>query len=205
VADRDGARLLGVSRQILGENGFSYQGSLAPWPLAAESRRRVEALGRAIALAFSLVGLFGVDFVLKDGHPWPVEVNPRYTASVEVLEHALGRSLLAEHLRACVPKVAASLSPSRTSRRQPTGFVGKIILFARAPCRFPTIPSTPSPRNPFSIPRRADVPQGGTRFQAGDPVLTLFARARTLDACRALLQRRLERWHARLELLNESE
>ncbi|MEO6808451.1 MAG: ATP-grasp domain-containing protein, partial [Isosphaeraceae bacterium] len=125
VADRDGATLLGVTRQILGENGFAYRGSLAPWPLEADPRKRIEALGRAIASAFPLVGLFGIDFVLRNGHPWPVEVNPRYTASVEVLEQALGRSLLTEHVRACAPKVAARLSPSRPSRPGPTRFVGK--------------------------------------------------------------------------------
>lgn len=201
VADRDGVRLSGVTGQLLGGNGFAYRGSLAPWPLAAETRRRVEALGGAIASAFSLVGLFGVDFVLSDGLPWPVEVNPRYTASVEVLEQALGRSLLSEHVRACAPGIADRLSPSRPSRPGPTGFAGKTILFARYPCRFPTTRSTPSIRGPFSIPSRADVPEGGTSFQTGDPVLTLFARARTLETCRALLQRRLERWHARLEPL----
>ena len=37
----------------------------------------------------------------RDGIPWPVEVNPRYTASLEIHELAAGRSLLAEHQQAC--------------------------------------------------------------------------------------------------------
>ena len=45
--------------------------------------------------AFGLAGWFGVDFILRDGIPWPVEINPRYTASVEIHELASGRSLLA--------------------------------------------------------------------------------------------------------------
>ncbi|MEO6808524.1 MAG: ATP-dependent carboligase, partial [Isosphaeraceae bacterium] len=83
----------------------------------------------------------------------------------------------------------------------PTRFVGKIIVFAKHPCRFPTTRSILPRRSPFSIPNRADVPPGGTLFQAGDPVLTLFARAKTLETCRALLQRRHDRWHTRLEPL----
>ena len=47
--------------------------------------------------AAGLRGLFGVDFVLRDGIPWPVEVNPRYTASVEVLEFAAGIRALTLH------------------------------------------------------------------------------------------------------------
>ncbi|HEX8200442.1 MAG TPA: ATP-grasp domain-containing protein, partial [Isosphaeraceae bacterium] len=86
-----GARLLGVTRQWIGRPGaeFGYRGSLGPYPLSDLERARVAALGDALAAAFGLIGLFGVDLVLRDGFPWPVEVNPRYTASVEVLERAL--------------------------------------------------------------------------------------------------------------------
>ena len=65
----------------------------------------------ALASAFGLVGWFGVDYVLRDGNPWPVEINPRYTASLEIHELASGRSLLAEHRRACEGDAASSATP----------------------------------------------------------------------------------------------
>ena len=44
------------------------------------------------AIAFrrfgGLRGVFGIDAIVRNGVPWPVEVNPRYTASVEVIEIA---------------------------------------------------------------------------------------------------------------------
>ena len=80
---------------------------------------RIGLLGDFLAASYRLVGLFGVDFILSDGQPWPVEINPRYTASVEVLELALRRSLLAEHRRACEAENA--IDPSPPGRGCPKG------------------------------------------------------------------------------------
>ena len=42
----------------------------------------------------------------------------------------------------------------------------------------------------------ADIPRPGTRFAAGEPVLTVFARGRGLDECQERLARRVARWRA---------
>ncbi|MEJ7637550.1 MAG: ATP-grasp domain-containing protein [Singulisphaera sp.] len=88
VGARSGARLCGVTRQWVGRGGarFAYRGSLGPWPVSDRESARIGLLGGFLAASYRLVGLFGVDFILSDGQPWPVEINPRYTASVEVLE-----------------------------------------------------------------------------------------------------------------------
>jgi predicted ATP-grasp superfamily ATP-dependent carboligase len=102
VGDGGGARLLGVTRQLIGVDWlhagpFRYGGSAGPLPLEPALRQALERLGDVLTVGCQLRGLFGVDFILRDGVPWPVEVNPRYTASVEVLEYALGLSALDRH------------------------------------------------------------------------------------------------------------
>ena len=182
VGDGTGARCLGITRQFVGRPGnrFAYRGSLGPWPVGSEVRRQIETLGRTIAGSFGLFGLFGIDLIVRDGQPWPIEVNPRYTASVEVLEWALGRSLLAEHLRAFGlgvenPPIRASISPQ--------GFVGKAILHAdRTGVWRSTGESSARPgRTDF---RRSPTSRPGTGFQPGDPVLTVFAQGDLTDECR---------------------
>ena len=74
---------------------FHYCGSVGPLSLAPQVRARFAQLGEVLVELFPLRGLFGVDCVLKDSVPWPVEVNPRYPASVEVLEYATGLAALA--------------------------------------------------------------------------------------------------------------
>ncbi len=212
VGDPEGARLLGVTRQWIGgdpvRGAFSYRGSIGPWPLAVAERARTEALGKALAASFGLVGIFGVDLVLREGFPWPVEINPRYTASVEVLELASGASFLADHARACDPSRADCVRPppSTTPRR----VVGKAILFAPAACRFPgarsrgvdtaasEAPGSRAAPTPRRFRRFADLPEPAAVFEAGEPVLTLLQPAQTLDDCQRILDRRLRSWTRRL-------
>ena len=99
----DGARLVGITRQWMGIDGapFTYRGNLGPWPIGPALAGRLQTLGDRLTAAFGLVGWFGVDYILADGLPWPVEINPRYPASLEIHELASGRSLLEEHRRAC--------------------------------------------------------------------------------------------------------
>src|SRR5262249_31591342 len=105
VALEKETRLLGVTRQLVGEGwlhaaSFHYCGSIGPLSLDAAERAALQRLGEVLAGRCGLRGLFGVDGVWREGAFWPVEVNPRYTASVEVLEYATGLRALAWHRRA---------------------------------------------------------------------------------------------------------
>src|SRR5262249_32939879 len=129
-----------------------------------------------------LHGLFGVDCVLREDVPWPVEVNPRYTASVEVLEYATGVMAVDRHRQV----FDAQPPPPPPAAALPS-CVGKAILFARAPVRFPEDgPWTPVLRRPGPVeemPAFADLPHPGERIEAGRPVLTCFAQADSPAGC----------------------
>jgi predicted ATP-grasp superfamily ATP-dependent carboligase len=194
-------RLVGITRQVVGRARFpfAYVGSLGPWPLAERVRERIERVGRTLAAASGLVGLFGVDLILRDGTPWPVEVNPRYTASVEVLELGLGRALLAEHARACDP--AANVGPLPPWPLPRPRVVGKLVVFAPTRCYFPGAPEpAPVSDDPFAFRTIADVPDQGAHFEPGEPVLTVFAQGSTIDDCRLRLRRRRAYWLRRLRV-----
>jgi uncharacterized protein len=179
--DGGAARLLGVTRQLCGcgwlhANRFHYCGSVGPVPLHEPWRARLLRLGEVLVRAFRLRGLFGVDLVERGGEVWPLEVNPRYTASVEILERGLGVPLLSLH-RAVFEGEAAAVSAVA-----PGLVFGKAILFARDDLVFPADgPWMETLRQPIEAAAEfADIPHPGEPIEKGRPVLTLFATGETV-------------------------
>jgi predicted ATP-grasp superfamily ATP-dependent carboligase len=187
--------LLGVTRQLVGvpwlhAAPFRYCGSVGPEQPGEELRAQLVRQGRILSRVCGLRGLFGIDGVLRDGVFWPVEINPRYTASVEVLEYATGMTALAWHRRVFTDGLPGRSAPPFPAASR----VGKAILFAREDLVFPDDgPWMDEIRKPTPLhepPPFADIPAPGERIAAGRPVLTLLAHAGSDEACIDDLRRR---------------
>jgi predicted ATP-grasp superfamily ATP-dependent carboligase len=194
VGDGKDAKLLGITRQLVGEpwlhaRPFHYCCSIGPFLPAPPTREAFERLGQALCEGCRLVGIFGVDCLLRDGVPWPVEVNPRYTASVEVLEYSTGVAALAWHRRVFDP---AAPEPPPVPEPAEGPVIGKAILFSRAPLTFPAdgpwVATLRQPGVPADLPAFADIPHPGERIRARRPVLTFFARGHSTPDCLNTLQ-----------------
>lgn len=180
------SRLLGVTEQLVGQDWlqaapFHYCGSIGPLPLSPALRTGFERLGAVLAAGFKLQGLFGVDCVLRNGVPLPIEVNPRYTASIEVLERASDFASLAWQRAAFEP---SSPAPAIETPIPAGQSVGKAILFSRQSLRFPSKVLWEG-RNLEDF---ADIPQAGQQIDPGQPIMTFFSQALTIEGCRRKLQ-----------------
>lgn len=189
---------LGVTRGLAGHRafgatGFRYCGSILldpEEPVFGHASR----LAAAVTAEFGLVGVNGIDFVVAHGVPYAVEVNPRYSASMELVERAYGLSIFETHARAC----AGSLPEFAIPRRGVETW-GKAVLYARRRV-------TPSDTESWlADPDRRDVPVAGEPIAPGRPICTIFARERDADRCFVELGRRaasvyrtLERREARI-------
>jgi predicted ATP-grasp superfamily ATP-dependent carboligase len=189
------ADLLGVTRQLVGEDWlharpFHYCGSIGPLSLDSSLKHALNRLGMVLASGCRLAGLFGIDCVVRDGVPYPVEINPRYTASVEVLEFATNVPALALHAVAFDPQALPEEAPPLPERRP--GLVGKAILFAKAPLVFPEdglwLDTVRQPGDVWQMPAFADIPHPGERIEAGRPILTYFVRGDSVEDCREKLR-----------------
>lgn len=182
--------LLGVTQQLVGESWlhaapFSYCGSIGP----VDSDPIWEQMGRCLGVGCGLRGLFGVDCVVRDGVPFPVEINPRYTASVEILEYAADLRALEWHRWA----FDGGEQPSLALRASKEGtIIGKAILFARSPLIFPAdgpwMDTLRQPGDIWQLPDFADIPHPGTQIKEGQPIFSFFIRADSPETCRAKLQ-----------------
>jgi uncharacterized protein len=160
---------LGRTLQLIGTpwlhaGRFQYAGNVSrlwlPYPVGAwESGVRRHVAG--------LCGLMGIDYIGQS----ILEVNPRYTASVEVLEFAHGVPLLIRD------------SPPPPARR----VVGKAIYYAAVPITFPASgpwdASLARCTDVWRMPDFADLPHAGSVIEPGQPVCTLFAAASTEAEC----------------------
>jgi predicted ATP-grasp superfamily ATP-dependent carboligase len=189
------ARLVGVTRQLIGEpwlnaGPFRYCGSIGPLTMPATAQRILEQIGDILTRTFALRGLFGVDFVLQDEVPYAVEVNPRYTASIEVIELATGTALLDLHRCAFSPKSSAVVSATKPISR----VIGKAILFAATAITFPADgpwhSALDEPFDPWPMPAFADIPAAGSIIEPGQPILTIFAAGANEAECAARLHER---------------
>ena len=200
VAARGSARLLGVSQQLIGipwagASGFRYSGSVGPLPLTDAEHRRFAQLGEQLAAAYSLEGLFGVDLVIGDDVGWVIEINPRYTASMEVLERAGGFSAVACHAAAC---------RDGTLPDEPVfsgGWHGKVILYTRRETAVPDelVSRALAANEQLPLPATADIPAPQSPLRAGWPVMTLLERAADRASLLTRLQSEAASWQRLLE------
>ncbi len=178
------ARIFGITEQLTGTpwlhaKGYHYTGSIGPVEVSPLLEQELLRLGALCVSSLGLCDVFGIDFLLHDEQLWVLEVNPRYTASVEVLELARRESVWSPTCSACGPS---------------EGVIGKAIYYAPKRIVFPSSGSWDAELaksfDPWCLPRYADIPAGGSVIELGHPVLTLFASAPTQELCRRALQSR---------------
>lgn len=182
AADGWDACLLGISEQLIGRtefgaDGFRYCGSIlgslgtgqTEWSDLVDRIRQVVS---AMTREFHLVGINGIDFILKGKIVYPLEINPRYTASMELAEQAYDLNIFKIHLDACrgrLPDFDLLACPD-------AGCFGKAILFASQALIFH------DPRLWFDQGAR-DLPYAGEHLAQGKPVCTVFSRGQSRSEC----------------------
>jgi len=175
------ATLLGVTRQLVGEEitgakPWQYCGSIGPLDAPEALTSALRRVGEVLAERFGLRGLIGVDLVVAGDEPTVIEVNPRYSASVEIVERISGAPAAAAHVAACtgVPH------PLTDYRRETDTAYGKAILFAKRDVTITELFFRWAMEGSSIDPSQcllADIPAAGEVITAGHPALTAFVAA----------------------------
>lgn len=198
VADGVKSVLLGITEQLIGKPefgaaGFTWCGNIFPLETDQEAGEvlitEIDQICLKLTRFFGLRGINGIDFVLSkpENIPFLMEVNPRYPASVEIIEAAFGLPAFDIHVKGCQGEaynfpLKEKLPPSR--------YYGKAIVYAKKTAEIP--PESPN----WVLENRRDIPFPGEIVKKGHPICTVFATGDTRDECwRGLLKEaeRLER------------
>ena len=190
VCNGGNVELFGVCEQLFAEQSegpsFQYAGSTGPIELDAKMTRELESIGQKIVDETGFQGPFGIDFVLQDNTKriWVIEVNPRYTASMEIHEILQRRSVFASVLN--LEAVDEDQSNQRESQK-----LCKLFAYNQTgePIEISsdfTSTALSSNEKFFKDETRsvgmADIPHPQTVIQPNHPIFTILVRAKNNDS-----------------------
>lgn len=102
-------RLLGITDlYVTGPSNDSDAASMGPWwylgntltdQCDGKESAELTILGEWFAKQRGVQGVFGIDYVVNQ-HVWPIEINPRPTASLEVIQNLHSQNLWLSHIQA---------------------------------------------------------------------------------------------------------
>lgn len=159
---------------------FRFGGLAGPVTLDADAEARMIDVCVALVPRLQLVGLVSFDFLLVDGEPHLLEVNPRPGLSLDVLDDANG-CLFRAHVEACRDPSSRTPLPLAPP---PEGARAVAYLYADD--------------GPVTVPRlvwpdwTSDRPADGALIPRHAPLATVHAAAATADAARELVLNRLQ-------------
>lgn len=158
---------------------FRYGGAVGWVRLDADVEARIIDICLQLGRTFSLSGMVSFDFLVRDGEPLLLEINPRPGATLDVLDDANG-TLFAAHVAATSGQDAAQVVSAQFRQFAPRAAA---YLYAD--------------RGPLTIPAitwpvwSADRPAPGTRVERGQPIATVMADAASSAQAEARCRERL--------------
>lgn len=176
LADGHHCVVLGITEQLVGmpqfrSHGFCYCGSLLPLPellipgIGPAIVEQVRSIAKFLTQSYGLIGLNGIDFILHGDQVYTIEVNPRYSASMELIERAYGLPMFHLHVEAALH---GTLPEFRLEGRlSESSFFGKAILFAD---RTAIVPNTQN----WAVRDIRDIPMPGDKLHLGNPICTML-------------------------------
>ena len=109
ICSKQKTKILSLNYQIIGDKNFntpgdfSYCGNIIPFPFKeVEDSKFKNQLYTSIEnmfLKLELKGSNGIDFVIKNGKCYFMEINPRMQGSIECLEYATGYNIVDLHIQ----------------------------------------------------------------------------------------------------------
>jgi len=173
------ARAIAVNEQLIGltwagARSYRYSGNITPLEAPQRQIADMAAMAEEIIAGLGLVGSNGVDFLLGEKGPVPVEVNSRFQGSLDSVEMAYAVNIFQTHLQSFSGLLPDPPGPSQCT-------AGRIILYAHSSlpidadllCRW-----------------TADVPVMGSRIEPDDPVLSITSQGAGREAVLSCLKSR---------------
>ncbi len=158
---------------------YRYGGATGPLTLDEDLEARLIDTCMTLAREFDLKGIVSFDFLVHDGEPLLIEINPRPGATLDVLDDAAG-TLFSAHIAACQGDDPAQILQSQW---QPPA--ARSVAYMYADEKPLTVNLTDWPQWVM------DRPEAGSRIAPGQPIATVWAEAAAPDDAERLCFERM--------------
>ena len=180
ISNGEECLVVSINRQIMGESRlyppkeFMYCGNIVPADLSKKENKLISKISMFLTTKLGLKGINGFDYVLKDGYPYLMEINPRIPGSIRATENSYDLNLLDLHIKSFdvdkwdfVTKIIGS--------KKISGFSTKLILFAPKEIERSFLPKI----NSLEFVHDKSEPIKG--IQKGEPLCSVLYNGRTLQ------------------------
>ncbi len=169
ISDGANCEVLAINEQLVGKEEFGakkfwYCGNITP----LEDVQKIEEICSKITKKFGLKGSNGIDFILRDGKIYVLEVNPRFQASMGIIENAYDINLFDLHVRSFCGELPHF-------EREATKTWGNAILYAEKDI---ILPDTSKWIGKFK-----DLPYPSERIDKGQPICSILASGADKEEC----------------------
>ncbi|MDD1725406.1 MAG: ATP-grasp domain-containing protein, partial [Euryarchaeota archaeon] len=136
-------------------------------PLRTSFAREIEEISNSIATDLGLVGTNGIDFIIGNKGPVIIEVNPRFQATLDTIEGALGINLVDAHIKSCQGELVPRTRYNRFACR--TVYFAEHDFYVKKTCEGK---------------HYMDIPRKGTFIEGAKPVISAIGYGKSRDcAC----------------------
>lgn len=184
---------------------YIYHGSIGPASLSSAEWAVLDGFAERVARHTDWLGLWQADFIRKNDRWYLIEINPRWTASMELLDISMGLKLVQLHCLASSGLMRQEAWTSLCLRANhwresvPSLCLAKRVLYASDATAIDdaTLQRWWDNRLPLEILRGeeaplgcwiADIPNEPMRFENGFPVCTLIGLHRTSQEARRAIE-----------------
>ncbi|MDD4127355.1 MAG: ATP-grasp domain-containing protein [Methanomicrobium sp.] len=171
ISDGKNAVAVSFNEQFLrggsGDKSYGFAGAITPFshPLEDDIIKTAE---RAVALS-GCVGSVGVDFIVSDDEFYAIEINPRFQATMDIVESSYGINLFCAHIDACNGVLPQSF------KREAHCYTARKVLFADR--------EIVVPENLKEFHQKiADIPCIGTLVEEGSALLSVYGTGSTRES-----------------------
>ncbi|MDI3539476.1 MAG: uncharacterized protein PWR29_894 [Methanolobus sp.] len=169
ISTPDRACTVAVNEQLIGvpwltKLPFAYCGNVTPFltPYAKQMKNIAEELITEIGL----IGSSGVDFLITDNGPVPLEVNARFQGSMDTVELATGANIFEEHMQAFEGHILRERLTEPVYRQ----YAARAVMYAEQ-----RIHITGQAMDAIDGKQTADIPRTGDIIRENEPVTSVIS------------------------------